>query len=338
MAKRPAPEELPREFRLRMYHDLRLARAIDERAHLLHKQGKVVGGLFSNLGQEAVSIGTAHALRTGDYLGPMIRNLGALLVRGHSPREIFTQYLAKATSPTRGKDNSQHFGDLDRTGVVAYISMLGIQVSVLAGLALAAKLKGEPRAALAYIGDGAASTGDFYEGLNVASVHEVPLLVVIENNGWAYSTPTSRQSRLKRLSDRAAAFGIPGRTADGNDVEEVYSVAREEVEAARAGGGPRILELVTYRMRGHAPHDGQDYVPPPELEAWRKKDPVLRMERSLRPTAAERADVEARVAAAVEDAVAYAESSPDPDPADAAKGVFADDAIVQVPEWRGLHA
>jgi TPP-dependent pyruvate/acetoin dehydrogenase alpha subunit len=338
MAKRAPLEPLSREFRLRLYHDLKLARALDDRAHLLHKQGKVLGGLFSNLGQEAVSIGSAHALEPGDYLGPMIRNLGAVLVRGHSPREVMTQYLARATSPTKGKDNSQHFGDVDRTGVVAYISMLGIQISALAGMALGAKLKGERRVALAYIGDGATSTGDFYEGLNVAAVHGAPLVVVIENNGWAYSTPTSRQSLLKDLCRKAEAFGIPGVKGDGNDVEAVYHLTRERVAAARSGGGPQILELKTYRLRGHAPHDAQDYVPRKELDAWRRKDPIRRLERTLAPTAAERAEIDRRVTEAVDDAVAYAEASPFPDPAEAARGVFEDDRIVAFTPWWSAHA
>jgi pyruvate dehydrogenase E1 component alpha subunit/2-oxoisovalerate dehydrogenase E1 component alpha subunit len=297
-----------------------------------------VGGLFSNLGQEAVSIGAAFALEKGDYLGPMIRNLGAVLVRGHSARDVMTQYLARATSPTRGKDNSQHFGDVERTGVVAYISMLGIQVSVLAGMALGAKLKGERRVALTFIGDGATSVGDFYEGLNFAAVQRAPLLVIIENNGYGYSTPSSKQSLLEDLADKAAAFGIPGHVADGNDVLEVYGLVRRCAAEAREGAGPRLIELKTFRMRGHAPHDGAEYVPPEVFEAWRKKDPIARFEKVLKPTAAERDAVEKRVAAEVDDAVEFAESSPFPDGAEAAKGVFEDDSIAAFEPWWRRHA
>lgn len=321
-----------------MWRQLRLARAIDERAHVLHKQGKVVGGLFSNLGQEAISVGSASALREGDYLGPMIRNLGAVLVRGHSARDVMSQYLAKAGSPTRGKDNSQHFGDLERTGVVAYISMLGIQVSVLAGLALAAKLRDEPRVALTYIGDGATSTGDFYEGLNFAAVQRVPLVVIIENNGYAYSTPVERQSLLKDLADKAKAFGIPGHVGDGNDVVGVYRLTKRCVEAARGGGGAQLIEFKTFRMRGHAPHDGAEYVPPELFEQWKARDPILRAEKDLRPTEAERAGVEASVRAEVDDAVAFAEASPAPPGPEAVKGVFEDDSIVAFTPWWERHA
>jgi TPP-dependent pyruvate/acetoin dehydrogenase alpha subunit len=336
--KRKTAAAPPRPVRLEMYYYLRLTRAIDERAHALHKQGKVAGGLFSNLGQEAVSIGTAFALEKGDYLGPMIRNLGAVLVRGHTPRDIFTQYLARATSPTRGKDNSQHFGDVERTGVVAYISMLGIQVSVLGGMAFGAKLKGEPRVALTYIGDGATSTGDFYEGLNFAAVKRAPLVVVIENNQYGYSTPAAEQSLLRDLADKAKAFGIPGYVGDGNDALEVYRLAKRCVEDARAGGGAQLLELKTFRMRGHAPHDSQDYVPRELIEEWKAKDPIARFEAELAPTAAEKADVEARVRAAVDDAVDFAERSPLPPGEEAFRGVFEDDSIIRFEPWWERHA
>ena len=336
--KATAAEAPSRAIRLEMYFFLRLTRALDERAHALHKQGKVVGGLFSNQGQEAISIGSAFALEKGDYLGPMIRNMGAVLVRGHTPRDVMTQYLARATSPTRGKDNSQHFGDIDRTGVVPYVSMLGINVSVLGGMALGAKLRGERRVALTYIGDGATSTGDFYEGLNFAAVQRAPLIVIIENNQYGYSTPTARQSLLENLADKAKAFGIPGHVGDGNDVLDVWRLTKACVEAASAGGGAQLLELKTFRMKGHAPHDNQAYVPKALLEEWRAKDPIVRFEAALAPSAAEKADVERRVREAVDDAVAFAESSPFPDGAEAVKGVFEDDAIVEVAPWWTRHA
>ncbi len=316
-----------------MYYFLRLTRALDERAHVLQQQNKVVGGLFSNQGQEAISIGSAFALEKRDYVAPMIRNIGTVLVRGHSARDIMTQYLAKATSPTRGRDNSQHFGDVERTGVVAYISMLGTMVPVMAGMALGARLKGEDRVALTYIGDGATSTGDFYEGLCLASVQKLALVVIIENNQYAYSTPTSKQSLLENLSDKAKAFGIPGITGDGNDVLEVYRLAKRCIEDARAGGGPQILELKTFRMRGHAPHDNQAYVPKGLIEAWRKKDPIGRFEAVLGFGEAEKAEVGARVAAVVEDAVKFAEESPLPDGKEALQGVFEDDSIVPFTPW-----
>jgi TPP-dependent pyruvate/acetoin dehydrogenase alpha subunit len=323
----------PRSLGLEMYAFLRLTRAIDEKSHQLHHQGKVVGGLFSNLGQEAISVGSAFALEKGDYVAPMTRNIGTVLVRGHTARDIFTQYLARATSPTGGKDNSQHFGDVERTGVVGYISMLGAMIPVMAGMALGSRLKGERRVALTYVGDGGASTGDFYEGLNFAAVQRLALVVIIENNQFAYSTPTARQSLLKNLSEKSKAFGIPGYTGDGNDVLEVYRMTRKCVEDARSGGGPQLLEFRTFRMRGHAPHDNQAYVPQELIEEWKKKDPIDHCEQALGITPQERETVEKRVAAQIDDAVAFAEGSPLPDAGEAVRGVFEDNSIVPVSPW-----
>lgn len=312
-----------------MYYFLRLTRALDERAQVLYRQGKVVGGLFSSLGQEAISIGTAFALEKGDYLGPMIRNSGAVLARGHTAREVMSNYLARATAPTGGKDNSQHFGDIRRTGVISCISMLGTLVPVMAGMALGARMKGEKRVAMTYVGDGATSTGDFYEGLNLAAVWRLPLVVVIENNQYAYSTPTSKQSLLQDLADKSKAFGISGQVGDGNDLLEVYGMTRACVEAARGGGGPQLLEFKTFRMRGHAVHDDASYVPPELFEEWKKKDPIAGFERQLRLTDAERSATDAKVKETVDDAVDFAERSKPPEGASALKGVFEDDAIVQ---------
>lgn len=326
-------EAPPRALQLEMAYYLRLTRALDERAQILYRQGKVVGGLFSSLGQEAISIGSAFALEKGDYVGPMIRNSGTVLVRGHSARDVMSNYLAKATSPTGGKDNSQHFGDIERTGVVSCISMLGTLVPVMAGMALGARMKGEKRVALTYVGDGASSTGDFYEGLVFASVQRLPLVVIIENNQYAYSTPTSKQSLLKNLADKSKAFGIPGHVGDGNDVLEVYGITKTCVEDARAGKGPQLVEFKTMRMRGHAVHDDASYYPPGLLEAWKKKDPIARFEKKLKLTRDEKASMEERVKATVEDAVDFAEKSPVPPGEDAYKGVFEDNQIVQFTPW-----
>jgi pyruvate dehydrogenase E1 component alpha subunit/2-oxoisovalerate dehydrogenase E1 component alpha subunit len=316
-----------------MYYTLRLTRALDERAQILYRQNKVVGGLFSSLGQEAISIGSSFALAKGDYVGPMIRNSGTVLARGHTARDVMANYLAKATAPTAGKDNSQHFGDIERTGVISCISMLGTLVPVMAGMALGARMKGERRVALTYVGDGASSTGDFYEGLNFAAVQKLPLVVIIENNQWAYSTPTSKQSLLKDLAEKARAFGIPGHVGDGNDVLQVYGITRVCVEEARSGGGPQLIEFKTFRMRGHAVHDDASYVPKELFEEWKKKDPIDRFEKELKLTDSEKAEIEAKLKSTVDDAVDFAETSPPADGAMAYKGVFKDDEIVQFTPW-----
>ncbi|HEV3028178.1 MAG TPA: thiamine pyrophosphate-dependent dehydrogenase E1 component subunit alpha, partial [Planctomycetota bacterium] len=325
MKANPATEAPPRALQLEMYFYLRLTRSLDERAQILYRQGKVIGGLFSSLGQEAISIGSAFALEKGDYVGPMIRNSGTVLVRGHTARDVMSNYLAKATSPTGGKDNSQHFGDIERTGVVSCISMLGTLVPVMAGMALGARMKGEKRVAMTYVGDGASSTGDFYEGLLFASVQKVPLVVIIENNQYAYSTPTSKQSLLKDLADKSKAFGIPGYVGDGNDVLEVYSITKKCVDDAREGRGPQLIEFKTLRMRGHAVHDDASYVPPELFEEWKKKDPITRFEKKLKLSKEEKGSLEERLKSTVEDAVEFAEKSPIPSGENAYKGVFEDD-------------
>jgi len=333
MKANPATEVPPRALQLEMYYYLRLTRALDERAQILYRQGKVVGGLFSSLGQEAISIGSAFALEKGDYVGPMIRNSGTVLVRGHTARDVMSNYLAKATSPTGGKDNSQHFGDIERTGVVSCISMLGTLVPVMTGMALGARMKGEKRVAMTYVGDGASSTGDFYEGLVFASVQKLPVVVIIENNQYAYSTPTSKQSLLKNLADKSKAFGIPGYVGDGNDVLEVYEITRKCVDDAREGRGPQLIEFKTMRMRGHAVHDDASYYPPGLLEEWKKKDPVSRFEKKLKLTKEEKGGIEEKLKTTVDDAVDFAEKSPLPPGENAFKGVFEDDSIVQFTPW-----
>lgn len=333
MKANAATEVPPRPLQLEMYYYLRLTRALDERAQILYRQGKVVGGLFSSLGQEAISIGSAFALDKGDYVGPMIRNSGTVLVRGHTARDVMSNYLAKATSPTGGKDNSQHFGDIERTGVVSCISMLGTLVPVMTGMALGARMKGEKRVAMTYVGDGASSTGDFYEGLVFASVQKLPVVVIIENNQYAYSTPTSKQSLLKDLADKSKAFGIAGYVGDGNDVLEVYAITKKCVDDAREGRGPQLIEFKTMRMRGHAVHDDASYYPPGLLEEWKKKDPISRFEKKLKLTKEEKAGIEERLQSTVEDAVEFAEKSPVPPGENAYKGVFEDDSIVQFTPW-----
>ncbi len=263
----------------------------------------------------------------------MIRNLGAVLVRGHTPFEVLSSYLAKATSPNRGKDNSTHFGSVEKTGVVACISHLGTLVPVMTGMALAGKLRGQDLVALTYVGDGTTSTGEFHEGLNFAAVHRAPLVLVIENNGWAYSTPVERQTPVKDLAVKAAAYGIPYAIGDGNDVAEVYALAKRFVDEARAGGGPRVLEFKTMRMRGHAQHDPADYVPPALLKEWAKKDPIERCEKALGLTKKEIDAETKRVRAEVAEAEKRAIEAPYPDGAEAFRGVYADDSITAFTKW-----
>ncbi len=326
---RLAPTTLSRERQLEAWRWLQLNRRVEDRLTNLYRQSKVVGGLYASRGQEAISVGTAMALEPQDVVAPLIRNLGAMLVRGVAPREVFTQYMARGTSPTGGKDCNLHFGDLSR-GLVAPISMLGALIPVMAGVALASKYQRRDYVALTYIGDGGTSTGDFHEGMNLAAVLEVPLVVVAEHNGYAYSTPTAAQMKIRDLAQRAAAYGIPARIVDGNDVLAVYEATREALAAARRGDGPRMIEVKTFRMKGHAEHDDAGYVPRELLDAWREKDPLLRFERHLLETGlASREELDAIVAEVdrqLDADVDFALASPFPPPERAREGVYAGEA------------
>src|SRR5690348_2716400 len=262
---------LTRDQRLELYYYMRLTRSLEERLVNLYRQTKVVGGLFRSLGQEADAVGSAYALdrSKGDVLSPLIRNLGSMLVQGATPLEILRQYMAKGDSPTRGRELNIHFGDTGR-GFIGQISHLGDMVPVMAGIALSFKMRGEARVGLVYVGDGAMSAGAFHEGINFAAVQRLPLVVIAEHNGYAYSTPTSKQTAVKRLADKAKAYGIPAETVDGNDVLAVYAATRVAVGAARAGQGTRTIEVVTYRRKGHAEHDDQRYQPKDEIAEWER--------------------------------------------------------------------
>jgi TPP-dependent pyruvate/acetoin dehydrogenase alpha subunit len=271
-------------------------------------------------------VGTACALERGNFIAPLIRNVGAMLVQGFRPRDVFLQHLARADSPTGGCDANTHFGDL-RRGVLAPISMLGETIPVCAGIALASKMRGEGRVAVASIGDGGASTGSFHEGLNFAAVRKLPLVVVAENKGWAYSTPVQKQMAVRHMADRAPGYGIPARSVDGNDVMAVYRAMRKAAGIARRGEGPFLLECGTLRMKGHAEHDDARYVPKEILEEWRKKDPIARFEKYLCAkqlmTTEEKAAVEERVENEICEGLAFAEASLLPAPERAAMPVWA---------------
>ena len=259
-------------------------------------------------------------------LGPLIRNLGSVLVMGYSAREVLTQHLGRAASPSGGKEGNLHFGRPDR-GVVSSISMLGALVPVMAGIALAGRMQRRRTVAMTYIGDGGTSTGAFHEGLNFAAVQKLPLVVIAENNGWAYSTPFRKQTAARSLADRAAAYGMPGETVDKNDVLAVYEAARVAVDRARGGGGPTLLEARTYRMKGHAEHDGQAYVPREELEEWGRRDPIERYAAALlasgEVTAADLAAIDQRIAEELDRDAEFAEKAPPPAPPDALGDVYA---------------
>jgi pyruvate dehydrogenase E1 component alpha subunit/2-oxoisovalerate dehydrogenase E1 component alpha subunit len=342
---RVAPAGLTRDQLLELYYYMRLTRSLEERLVNLYRQTKVVGGLFRSLGQEADAVGSAYALdrSKGDILSPLIRNLGSMLVQGATPLEILRQYMAKGDSPSRGRELNIHFGDTGR-GFIGQISHLGDMVPVMAGVTLSFKLRGQARVGLVYVGDGATSTGAFHEGINFAAVQRCPLVVIVENNGYAYSTPTRKQAACTSFKDKAAGYGIPGVRADGNDVLATYQVTKEAVDRARRGEGVSLIELMTYRRKGHAEHDNQSYVPPGEIDRWaRENDPVDRYIAVLTGregiAAAELEQIDARVGAEIDKATDEAEGSQPPEPRDALHGVYANPAHVPTLWYReGVHS
>jgi TPP-dependent pyruvate/acetoin dehydrogenase alpha subunit len=320
---------LRREQLIEIYRWMLLNRRMETALENLYKQGKVVGGVYFGLGQESCSCASAYALGKDDWMGPMIRNQGALLVRGFRPADIMMQYMAKAGSPTGGRDTTSHFGDLDKRNVVAPISMLGDLIPVLAGVALGARLQGKQIAVMTYIGDGGQSTGVTYEGLNFAAVQNLGLVLIVENNLWAYSTPADMQFRIQDLAERAIGYGIPGVIVDGTDACQVYDACHEACDRARRGEGPTLIEAKMMRMKGHAIHDGAEYVPKSLFEYWKKRDPITRLEyylvkRKKWLTVAENEKVIADVERQLEAERELAVNSPMPTPESAEGGVYCD--------------
>ncbi len=326
---------------IEIYRWMVLNRKMEQALENLYKQGKVVGGVYFGLGQEACSCASAYALGKDDWLAPMIRNQGSLLVRGFEPRDMMMQYMAKADSPTKGRDGTSHFGDIYKRNVVSPISMLGDLIPVMAGVALGARLQGKNVAVMTYIGDGGQSTGVTYEGINLAAVQKLGLALFVESNLWAYSTPSEMQYRVQDLAERAIAYGIPGVIVDGTDPCQVYDAARDAVERAHSGEGATLIEAKMMRMKGHAIHDAADYVPKPMFEYWRKRDPIARFEnylvkvkKWLSPQEHQKliADVEAYLEQEREIAV----NSPMPAPETAEGGVYCEDGCHLIKPKYGL--
>ena len=326
---------------IEIYRWMLLNRKMEQALENLYKQGKVVGGVYFGLGQEACSCASAFPLGKDDWVAPMIRNQGSLLVRGFEPRDMMMQYMAKAGSPTRGRDGTSHFGDIYKRNVVSPISMLGDLIPVMAGVAMGARLQGKSIAVMTYIGDGGQSTGVTYEGINFAAVQNLGLVLLVESNLWAYSTPSEMQYRVSDLAERAIGYGIPGVIVDGTDACQIYDAARDAVQRAHDGGGPTLIEAKMMRMKGHAIHDAADYVPKPMFEYWRRRDPVARFENYLVNvkrwlTTDEHQKLIAEVEAYLEKEREIAVNSPMPAPESAEGGVYCEDGCHSIRPKYGL--
>ena len=297
-----------------------LMRAVEERGLSLYKQGKIPGSFYDGRGQEAISVGATWALGARDAVcSPLIRDLGAHLVRGTDLTDIFRHYMGRENAISHGREGNVHFGDR-KVGVVGMVSMLPDMMVVATGIAMAFKMRGEARCAISFFGDGATSRGDWHEAMNWAALYDLPTVFVLENNQFAYSTPTSKQYVEEPVA-RAAAYGMAAVSIDGNDVEAVFEASREARERALGGGGPTLIEARTLRMHGHGAHDDAGYIPAELLEEWLGRDPIERLAGSFE--AAEVAEIEAEVKGEIDDAVEAALATPMPDPSFATGDVFA---------------
>jgi TPP-dependent pyruvate/acetoin dehydrogenase alpha subunit len=320
---------LDRPRLVELYRFMLLTRRLEEIGHTLYKQGRIPGSFYTGRGNEAASVGVAAALEPDDVATPLHRNLGVHLMRGTEPWRILANYLGRVDGPSRGRDGNIHLGDLDR-GQITIVSHLPALAPVAVGCALAFRIRGEPRVAVTWFGDGSSARGDIHEAMNFAAVRRLPVVFVCDNNQFAYSTPTYLNYACGQLADRAAAHGFEGVVVDGTDLLAVHREAAKAVERARSGGGPTLIESVTMRMEGHAVHDDASYVPRELLEAWAQSDPVERFRAWLRSEVGfgddEEASLREDVTRVLKDAVRRAEASPFPDPADVATGVYAEEA------------
>ncbi|MEM7130342.1 MAG: thiamine pyrophosphate-dependent dehydrogenase E1 component subunit alpha [Chloroflexota bacterium] len=323
----PKTAQLTPEQKLEIYYWMRLTRTYDNNLVALWKQGRGVGGTFSQQGHEAISIGAGYALAPDDVVAPMHRDVGTYMMRGMTPRRIISNQLGRSTGVSGGRDANLHgCGDMS-LNLVGFISHLPQSLPVAVGVAMSFVYRNEPRVAMTFIGDGSSQSGLFHESLNLAAIQKAPFVLIIENNQYAYSTPITYAMAIEDIAERAAGYGIPGTVVEGNDVEAVYGVTKEAVDRARSGGGPTLIECKTMRMLGHAIHDGAEYVPKDLLAEWEAKNPVEQFEKKLlRERVADQEEIDEikhRCEVEITDAIEFAESSPWPDPTTVEDGVYA---------------
>jgi pyruvate dehydrogenase E1 component alpha subunit len=323
-----AAKDLPKEQLLKLYYDLLLTRQFEQRLSILYRQGKIVGGLYLSRGQEAIAVATCQHLRKDDVISPVHRDLGAFLVKGMDPGVLMAQILAKETGPSKGKDSFLHAGSRE-LGIIPPTSILASTIPICAGIAFSFKLRKQDRVAVSYFGEGGSNRGDFHEGLNFAGVHKPPLILVCENNKYAYSTPVEKEMAICCVAYRAESYSFEGLIVDGNDALAVYDTMEYAVKKAREGGGPTLIECMTYRISGHSEHDEAKYQPPEEKEEWKRRDPIERFRAFLTEhghlSDSDEQQMNEKIAKVLDEAVAFAEQSPYPPPEDALRHVFADE-------------
>src|SRR5579859_3187838 len=317
---------LDREDLLGMFRNMLITRGVEERGHILYKQGKIPGSFYTGRGNEAAAVGIGSAMGPEDVGTPLHRDMGVHIVRGVDPWRIFANYMGRADGPTRGRDGNVHLADA-RLGLIAMVSHLPAMLPVAVGAALAFRIRDERRVAVGWFGEGASARGDCHEAMNFAGTRRLPTVFVCDNNQWAYSTPTHLEYAVEHIADRAQAYGFDGVVVDGTDVLAVYREARRAIDKARSGGGPTLIECQTLRMEGHAVHDDAFYVPKELFERWAERDPLERYRTWLRERAdltdEEEDEIVVHVKKQLNEALERAEASAVPDPATLLEGVYA---------------
>jgi TPP-dependent pyruvate/acetoin dehydrogenase alpha subunit len=328
---------LDREDLLGIYRNLLITRGIEERGHILYKQGKIPGSFYTGRGNEGASVGVATAMGPEDVGTPLHRDMGAHVTRGVEAWRIFAQYMGRVDGPTKGRDGNVHMAD-SKLGLIAMVSHLPAMLPVATGCALAFRIREERRVAVGWFGEGASARGDTHESMTFAGTRRLPVVFVCDNNQWAYSTPTHLEYATEHVADRAQAYGFEGVVVDGTDVLAVYREAKRAIELAREGGGPTLLECLTLRMEGHAVHDDAFYVPKEMFEEWAKADPLERFRTWLRENAelgdAEEDELAAGVKKLLNEALRRAEESPLPEPSQLTEGVFATPEDLDTPHHK----
>jgi pyruvate dehydrogenase E1 component alpha subunit len=328
---------LDREDLLGIYRNLLTTRGIEERGHILYKQGKIPGSFYTGRGNEAAAVGVATAMGPEDVGTPLHRDMGVHVTRGVEPWRIFAQYMGRVDGPTKGRDGNVHMAD-DRLGLIAMVSHLPAMLPVAVGCALAFRIREEQRVAVGWFGEGASARGDTHEAMTLAGTRQLPMVFICDNNQWAYSTPSHLEYASANIADRAVAYGFEGVVVDGTDVLAVYREAKRAIDKARAGGGPTLVECLTLRMEGHAVHDDAFYVPKELFEQWAARDPLERFRTWLREHAEltddEEHDIGGDVKKLLNEAIRRAEESPLPEPETVTEGVYATPEELETPHHK----
>ncbi len=317
--------KLTRAQKVQLFYNLKRVRMFEDTLSKMYRQGKILGGVYSGKGQEAISVGTTFGLKHDDIVSPIHRDMGVFLLKGMPMRRLMCQILGRRSGPSKGKDSWSHTGDMD-FNILASSSMLASSVPIACGAAMATQMQGRDSVAVTYFGEGSTARGDFHEGINMAAIYRLPVIFICENNHWAYSTPVSREMADPNMAGRAAAYGMHGYSIDANDVLAVTETVQDAIDRARGGEGPTFIECRTYRMSGHSEHDEATYRPKTEVVDWDRRDPLGRYREYLADhinfTDDEESRMQTQIEAEITDARRFADAEPYPDGAEALEGVY----------------